>query len=59
MEMQEFNIPMVDASFIGYKIDMLFQYDDGEVDKVNVICQEKVVSIVNESTNLVDITRKD
>ena len=29
MKMQEFNIPIVNASFIEYDIDMLFEYDDG------------------------------
>ena len=48
MEMQELNIPMVNASFIGYKIDMLFEYNGGEGDTVNVWCQGKVVSIVNK-----------
>ena len=29
MEMQELNMPMVDESFIGYEIYMLFEYDGG------------------------------
>ena len=59
MEMKEFNISMVDASFIGYEIDMLFEYNDGEGATVNVCFQGKLVSIVNENTNLVDIKRKE
>ena len=55
MEMQEFNIPMVNASFIGYEIDMLFEYNDGEGAASNVWCQGKVVSIVKENTNVVGI----
>ena len=45
-------MPMVDALFIGYEIDMLFEYDDGEGATVNVWCQGKVVFIVNENTNV-------
>ena len=44
---------MVDASFVGYTIDLLFEYDDGDGATVNVWCQGKVVSIVIESTNKV------
>ena len=29
MEIKDFNIPMVDASFVGYEIDIMFEYDDG------------------------------
>ena len=47
MEIQEFSIPMVNASIIGYEIDVLFEYDDGQVDTVKVWCHGKVVSIVN------------
>ena len=35
-EMQELNITMVDASFIGYEIDMLFDYNEGEGAAVNI-----------------------
>ena len=45
-------MPMVDALFIGYEIDMLFEYDDGEGATVNVWWQGKVVFIVNENTNV-------
>ena len=38
---------MVDASFIGYEIDMLFECGDEEGDTVNVWFQGKLVSIVN------------
>ena len=46
---------MVDASFIGYALDMLFEYDDLEGGTFNMWCQDKVVYIVNENTALVEI----
>ena len=51
-------IPMVDASFIRYEIDMLFGYDDEEGDTVNEWCKGKVVYIVNGNTNVVGIKWK-
>ena len=54
-EMQELNITMVDASLIGYEIDMLFEDDDEEGSTVNVWCQGKVVSIANENKNAMEI----
>ena len=38
---------------------MLFKYNDGEGATDNVWCQWKVVSIVNENTNVVDIKWKE
>ena len=46
---------MVNTSFIGYDIDLLFEYYDRDGDIVNVWFQEKVVSIANKNKNLVDI----
>ena len=59
MEMKYFNMSMGDASFIGYDIDMLFDYNDREGATVNVWCQGKLVYIVNENTNVVDIKWKE
>ena len=46
---------MVNASFIGYEIDMLFDYNEGEGAAVNIWFQGKVVYIVNKDKNLVEI----
>ena len=50
---------MVNVSFIGYDIDMLFEYNDREGATENVWCQGKLISIVNENTNAVDIKWKE
>ena len=52
-------MPMVNTSFIGYDIDLLFEYYDRDGDIVNVWFQEKVVSIANKNKNLVDIKWKE
>ena len=45
MEMQEFNIPMVYASLIGYEIDMLFECDAGEEDTEMCVSKGKWYSL--------------
>ena len=56
---QEVNIKIFDASFIGYEIDILFEYNYGEGSTSNVWCQGKVVSIINENKNVAEIIWKE
>ena len=50
---------MVAESFIGYEIDMLLEYNDGEVAIVNVRFQGKVVYILNQNTSVVNFKCKE
>ena len=58
MEMQQTSMPKINNNLIGYLIEMLFEYNDPDGSTLRW-CQGKVLSVVRESNNLVEIEWND
>lgn len=54
-EMQEVNMPDIDSSFVGYKIEILFEYTDNDGSSLVNWYNGEVSEIVNEKRRIVKV----
>ncbi len=53
MEREEFNMPEIENSVVGFEIEMLFEYPDGDERQLTSWYHGVVTKIINQKKNIV------